>query len=145
MDSEKWAFDDIQKHLEREAGHFTVIRDLIVTYYGDLIELLISRGWSTYHRERLNVEQAWRLARALLKYVGHNVEKKQKNAIEMLAKDREMEAKVLKDLEAGSKEAESRLAWIRNDIQKEQSYAERMGELMMRILDFLKATEEAKL
>jgi hypothetical protein len=145
MSEEKWCFEDVQRHLEREAGHFTVIRDIIATYDGNLVELLISRGWATYHRERLNVEQAWKLARALLKYIGHNVEKRQRNAREMLAKDREMEAKALKDLERGEEEAKSRLEWIRSNIQKEQSYAERMGELMMRILDFLKATEEAKL
>jgi hypothetical protein len=145
MSEEKWRFEDVQRHLEREAGHFTVIRDLIVTYCGDLIELLISRGWATYHRERLNIDQAWKLARALLTYIGHNVEKKQRNAREMLAKDREMEAKALRDLERGEEEAKSRLEWIRSNIEKDQAYAERMGELMMRILDFLKATEEVKL
>jgi hypothetical protein len=145
MDSEKWSFDSVQRHLERDGAHFTVIRDLIVTYCGDLIELLISRGWATYHRERLNIDQAWKLARALLTYIGHNVERKQRNAIEMLAKDREMEAKALKDVERGEEEAKSRLSWIRSNIEKDQAYAERMGELMMRILDFLKATEEVKL
>jgi hypothetical protein len=145
MGEEKWCFEDVQRQLEREAGHFTTVRDLIVAYDGDMVELLISRGWSTYHRERLDVERAWKLARALLKYVGHNVEKRQKHAIEMLAKDREIEAVALRDLEAGLKEAEGRLAWVRSNIEKEQSYAERMGELMMRIYDFLKTTEEAKL